>query len=369
MFAILTVCGDERIIALLLRQDWTMKAAFLTELRGMEIREMPAPQITKPDDVLVRIDAVGVCGSDVHYYTTGQIGSQKIEYPWTVGHECAGTIVEVASEVSGLSVGQRVAVDPLKTCGTCDQCLAGREHTCRNQAFLACPGQLPGALAEFIVMPAACCFPVPDSMNDDEVTIVEPLSIGLYATRLAPENPPKRSAILGAGPIGLSVLLSLRAAGAEEIYVTDLLPERLEVAEAMGATWTGCHPSQDIVAEILEQSEHGMDCVFECAGQQETLDQCAPLLRPGGTLLAIGIPELERVSYCPDLMRRKEIRLQNVRRQNGCVQAAIDLISSGTVDVMPMVTHHFDLDGSRDAFEMVADYRDGVIKAIVNVQG
>ncbi|MDP6633995.1 MAG: alcohol dehydrogenase catalytic domain-containing protein [Phycisphaerae bacterium] len=346
-----------------------MKAAFLIALREMEIRDTPDPQITAPDDVLVRIDAVGVCGSDVHYYTTGAIGSQKIEYPWTVGHECAGTVMDTGSAVSDLSAGQRVAIDPLKTCGTCDQCLAGRSHTCRNQAFLACPGQLPGALAEFIVMPADCCFPVPDSMNNDEVTIVEPLSIGLYATKLAPEYPLKRAAILGVGPIGLSVLLCLRAAGVEEIYVTDLLPERLEIAAAMGADWTGCYPSQDIVSEILDRAELGMDCVFECAGQQETLDQCAPLLRPGGTLLAVGIPEVERVSFSPDVMRRKEIRLQNVRRQNGCVQGAVDLISSGKANVTPMVTHHFDLDSSPEAFEMVADYRDGVIKAIINVPG
>ncbi len=346
-----------------------MKAAFLTGIRGMEIRDVPDPQITAPDDVLVRIDAVGVCGSDVHYYTTGAIGSQKIEYPWTVGHECAGTVMEVGSDVSNLAVGQRVAIDPLKTCGTCDQCLAGREHTCRNQAFLACPGQLAGALAEFIVMPAECCFTVPDSMNNDEVTIVEPLSIGMYACSLTPEGPPKRAVILGSGPIGLSVLLCLRAAGTEEIFVTDLLPERLKTAAAMGANWTGCHPTQDVVADILAKTELGVDCVFECAGQQETLDQCVQLLRPGGTILAIGIPELDRVSFSPDVMRRNEIRLQNVRRQNGCVQGAIDLISSAQADVMPMVTHHFNLDQSREAFEMVADYQDGVIKAIVNVSG
>ena len=346
-----------------------MKAAFLTGLRGMEIRETPDPQIAAPDDVLLRIDAVGVCGSDVHYYTAGAIGSQKIEYPWTVGHECAAMVLQVGDAVGELASGQRVAIDPLKTCGTCDQCLSGRSHTCRNQAFLACPGQLPGALAEYAVMPAECCFPVPDSMSDDEVTIAEPLSIGLYACGLAPDGPPKRAAILGAGPIGLSVLLCLKAAGVEEIFVTDLLPERLKTASAMGADWTGCHPSQDVVSEILARAELGVDCAFECAGQQETLDQCVELLRPGGTMLTIGIPELERVSFNPDVMRRKEIRLQNVRRQNGCVQGAIDLISSGKVDVTPMVTHHFGLAESRDAFEMVADYRDGVIKAIVNVPG
>ena len=344
-----------------------MKAAFLTGLREMEIRDAPDPRITAPDDVLVRMDAVGVCGSDVHYYTTGGIGSQRVEYPWTVGHECAGTVMEVGGGVSDLAAGQRVAIDPLSSCGRCDQCLAGRPHTCRNQAFLACPGQLPGALAEYIVMPAECCFPVPETMNDDEVTLVEPLSIGLYARGLAGENPPKRAAILGAGPIGLSVLLCLRAAGAEEIFVTDLLPERLETAAAMEADWTGCHPSRDVVAEMLGRAEPGLDCVFECAGEQETLDQCVHLLRPGGTMLIIGIPEIERVSFNPELLRRKEIRLQNVRRQHGCIPGAIDLISSGRADVMPMVTHHFDLAGSREAFEMVADYRDGVIKAIINV--
>jgi len=346
-----------------------MRAAFLTGIREMEIRDAPDPQIAAPNDVLVRIEAVGVCGSDVHYYTTGRIGSQKVQYPWTVGHECAGVVVEVGDSVSDLAAGQRVAIDPLSSCGRCDQCLAGRSHTCRNQAFLACPGQLPGALAEYIVMPAECCFPVPETINDDEVTIVEPLSIGLYATKLAPENPPKRAAILGVGPIGLSVLLCLKAAGAEEIFVTDLLPQRLETAAAMGADWTGRHGTQDVVSEMLDLAELGMDCVFECAGEQETLDQCVELLRPGGTMLTVGIPEIERVSFNPDLMRRKEIRLQNVRRQNGCVQGAIDLISSGRTDVMPMVTHHFDLSESRDAFEMVADYRDGVIKAVIKVSG
>jgi len=345
-----------------------MKAAFLTALRQMEIRRTADPEITSPGDVLVRVGAVGVCGSDVHYYTTGGIGSQRVEYPWTVGHECAGTVVRVGGGVSSLTAGTRVAIDPLSSCGKCDQCLRNRPHTCRNQAFLACPGQSPGALAEYIVMPAESCFPVPDGMNDDEVTLVEPLSIGLYAQRIA-GPPPKRAAILGVGPIGLSVLLCLRAAGTEEVFVTDLLGERLEVAAAMGADWTGCHPRQDVVAEILNRAEEGVDCVFECAGQQETLDQCVELLRPGGTMLTIGIPEIERVSFNPDLLRRKEIRLQNVRRQNGCVPDAIDLIASGRTDVKPMVTHHFGLEESREAFEMVAGYRDGVIKAIVNVTG
>ena len=235
-----------------------MKAALLTGIRQMEIRDVPDPQITTAGEVLLRINAVGVCGSDVHYYTTGRIASLVVEHPCMTGHECAATVVEASPEVKNLEAGQRVAVDPLVWCGHCDQCLAGRRHTCRNQTFLACPGQAPGALAEYLVMPAANCFPVPGNMNDDEATTIEPLSIGLHAQRLAGRPGPRRAAILGVGPIGLSVLLCLRAAGTKEIFVTDLLEERLAMARRLGADWTGRPTQQDVVAEMLQRVPEGM---------------------------------------------------------------------------------------------------------------
>ncbi|MDP7637159.1 MAG: alcohol dehydrogenase catalytic domain-containing protein [Phycisphaerae bacterium] len=346
-----------------------MKAALLTGIRQMEIRDVPDPQITTAGEVLLRINAVGVCGSDVHYYTTGRIASLVVEHPCMTGHECAATVVEASPEVKNLEAGQRVAVDPLVWCGHCDQCLAGRRHTCRNQTFLACPGQAPGALAEYLVMPAANCFPVPGNMNDDEATTIEPLSIGLHAQRLAGRPGPRRAAILGVGPIGLSVLLCLRAAGTKEIFVTDLLEERLAMARRLGADWTGRPTQQDVVAEMLQRVPEGMDCVFECAGRQETLDQGAEVLAPGGSLMLIGIPQEQWVRFRPETIRRKELRLQNVRRQNECVQDAIDLVASGQADVKKMVTHHFPLGRTREAFDMAADYRDGVVKAIINVSG
>ena len=333
----------------------------------MEVRDVPDPQITAPDDVLLKIDTVGVCGSDVHYYTTGRIGSLVVEYPCMTGHECAATVVEAGPEAAGLSPGRRIAVDPLIACGRCDQCLSGRRHTCRNQGFLACPGQGPGAIAEYLVMPAGNCYPIPDNIDNDEAAIIEPLSIGLYAQRLAGEVVGKRIAVLGTGPIGLSVLACLQAAGAAGMFATDLLGERLAVAQKFGAAWTASPRERDVVADMLEQASLGMDLVFECAGEQETLDQGIELLTPGGTLLVLGIPETERVSFLPDLLRRKEIRIQNVRRQNDCVQPAIDLMASGKLDVKAMVTHHFPMDRTKEAFDMVADYCDGVIKAIIDV--
>ncbi len=344
-----------------------MKAAFLTGIKQLEIRETPQPEITDPHGVLLRIKVVGVCGSDVHYYTTGRIGSLVVNYPEWTGHECAGSVVAVGDEVRTLTLGQRVAVDPLITCGHCDQCLSGRENTCRNQAFLACPGQGPGALAEYLVMPERSCYAIPDSMTMVQAAVVEPLSIGFYAQRMSRMQPGAKIAILGSGPMGLCVLLSSRAACDCTVYATDLLDERLEVSRRCGATWTGNPRRTDIVRAIRELEPRGVDFVFECAGQQETLDQSIELLKPGGTVLMIGIPEVDRVSFSIHTLRRKEIQLQAVRRQNHCMAAAIEMVSNGAINVDQLVTHHFSLAETKQAFDLVADYRDGVVKAVVHV--
>ncbi len=343
-----------------------MHAAFLTGIRQLEIREAPEPDLASPRDVLLRVGAVGVCGSDVHYYTAGRIGSQAVTYPERVGHECAGTVVAVGGAVSGLKPGQRVAVDPLISCGECDQCRGGRRHTCRNQSFLGSPGQAPGALAEVLALPAECCYPIPDSMSTAEAAMVEPFSIGLYAQRMAGMAPGAKLAILGAGPIGLSVLLACRAAVECRAYVTDLIDERLEVARRCGAAWAGSPRATDIVVAINQFEPLGVDFVFECAGQQETLDQALEILRPGGMLLVLGIPEVDRVSFPIHTLRRKELTIRNVRRQDGCTEAAIDLIVSGAAHVDQLVTHHFPLARSQDAFDLVADHRDGVVKVMIH---
>ena len=344
-----------------------MRAAFLTGIRQLEIREVPEPGLAGRRDVLLRVGAVGVCGSDLHYYTAGRIGSQAVAYPERVGHECAGTVMAVGDAVIALEPGQRVAVDPLITCGLCDQCRAGRRHTCRNQSFLGSPGQAPGALAEVLVIPADCCYSIPHSMNMAEAAMVEPFSIGLYAQRLAGVASGAKLAILGAGPIGLSVLLACRTIGECRAYVTDPVDERLEAARRCGAAWAGNPRATDVIAAINKLEPSGVDFVFECAGQQETLDQATEILRPGGMLLIVGIPEFDRVSFPIHTLRRKELSIHNVRRQAGCTSAAIDLIASGAVRVDPLVTHHFPLAKAREAFDLVADYRDGVVKAMIHV--
>ena len=344
-----------------------MRAAYLTGLNQVEIRPAPAPGPPGPREVLLRINTVGVCGSDMHYYTQGRIGPQVVEYPHILGHECAGTILEIGNDVQGLRVGERVAVDPLVPCGNCDQCRAGRKHTCRNQKFLGNPGQLPGALVNYLVLPAECCSPVPDALDDDQTAAVEPLSIGIYAAEMARLTPGAQAGILGSGPIGLCTLLAIRANVEATVYVTDLLDERLTVARTCGADWTGNPRREDVVVAIRRMAPLGLDVVFECAGEQETLDQGLELLKPGGALLVIGIPEVERISFDANLPRRNELRILHVRRQNECVEPAIDLIASGRINVRPLITHHFLFEETPQAFQLVSARRDGVVKAIIQV--
>jgi len=343
-----------------------MRAMRLTGIREMAMEDTPDPVIAAPDEVLIRILRVGVCGSDVHYYTTGRIGSQVVSYPFTVGHECAGVVEAVGEGVSRFQPGDRVAIDPAMPCGQCDQCLGNRPHTCRKLRFLGCPGQAEGSLSEFIVMPEHSCFPLAPSLSLDEGVLSEPLAIGVYACALAGDLQGARIGILGSGPIGLSVLLPARHYGAESIYMTDKIPERLALALQMGADWTGNPDTADTTAAIAAEAPLLLDYVFECCGQQEAVDQAVALLKPGGKLLMIGIPEVDRIAFEIDVMRRKEICFQNVRRQNECTGPTLDLMTEKVIDALPMVTHHFSFEETKAAFDLVTAYGDGVMKAMIH---
>lgn len=344
-----------------------MKAVLLTGLKAMEMRDTPAPAMSGPTDVLLRVATVGVCGSDVHYYSTGRIGSQVVQYPFTVGHECSAVVERIGAKVSRVRPGDRVAVEPAMPCHVCDQCLGGRPHTCRRLRFLGCPGQAEGCLSEFIVMPEEACFPIPDTMTLEQAALSEPFSIGVYAAKLAELSAGAKIGILGSGPIGLSVMLAARHAGVSAIYMTDKIEARNQVARAAGAAWTGNPDREDAVAAISSREPLLLDAVFECCGQQAAVDQAVALLKPGGKLMMVGIPEVDRIALPIDVARRKELCFQNVRRQNHCLQVALDLISSGRVNLDFMVTHRFPFAETKTAFELVHGYRDGVVKATIVV--
>jgi L-iditol 2-dehydrogenase len=343
-----------------------VKSVVLTGIKKIEMRDKPAPQLKTDTDVLLKIKAVGVCGSDIHYYSTGRIGDQIIKFPFTIGHECAAVVEKVGSSVTRVRPGDRVAVDPAISCGKCDQCKSGRRHTCRDLKFLGCPGEREGCLSEYIVIHEENCYKIKDSMNFIQGALTEPLSIGVYSATFLNNPGEKTIGILGSGPIGLCVLLASRLTGVKKVYMTDKIEDRLIAAERAGADWVGNPDLTDIIEEIKKMEPNQLDTVFECCGDQEALDQAVDLLKPGGQLIILGIPESNEVSFNISKIRRKEISIQNVRRQNNCTQKAIDLITCGKINVDFMTTHNFKIEDTALAFEIVDNYRDGVIKAIIS---
>jgi L-iditol 2-dehydrogenase len=341
-----------------------MKAAVLTGIEHLEIREFTKPSIEKSNEVLLKVDAVGVCGSDIHYYKTGRIGKQIINYPFTIGHEFVATVSEIGTKVTRVKPGDVVTVDPAISCGICDQCLQGRRHTCRNLKFMGNPGEHSGCLSEYVVLPEDRCYSLNKDFNALEGVLVEPLAIANYAVKFIDKIDVGTVGILGTGPIGLSVQLNLRTIDVEKIYVTDKLDYRIEKAKDLGTVWGGNPDKVDIVSEVTKAEPLLLDVVFECCGQQDAINQAIRILKPGGHLIIVGIPEVDEISFDIHNLRRKEITIHNVRRQNECTNSAIDFIANNR-DVSKLVTHKYNFNEIVEAFELVAGYKDGVIKAVI----
>lgn len=340
-----------------------MKALFLTAPQEFEYRETESP--AQPDGwVRVRMRHVGICGSDVHYYMTGRIGEQVVTYPYILGHEGSGEILDGAG---GFEKGQPVYIEPAMSCGECDQCLAGRENTCRTLKFLGNPLETPGCMCEEISMPPECIVPLPEWMGLEEAVLLEPLCIGIYAVLRSRAAKGCSAAIVGAGPIGLTVAVGLNELEPDGLYVSEPVEARRQAAEALGASQT-FDPGAGGAAEAVQGVSHGgVDVVFECAGTQESTDDAAAMLKPGGTLVLIGIPEgLDRISYNPHWMRRCEATVVNIRRQNRAINRALAALEHQRHVRDVFITHRFAPDRAKEAFDLVQQRRDGVIKAVLH---
>jgi L-iditol 2-dehydrogenase len=343
-----------------------MKAMMLTGIKQMEMRDITEPAVVNSNDVKIKMKALGICGSDIHYYTQGQIGSQKVQYPFCVGHEGAGVVVEVGKTVTMVKPGDKIAIDPAMPCYKCDQCLSGRHHTCRKLRFLGCPGQAEGCLMEYIVMPEKSCFLLTGKLTFDHGSISEPLAIGVYAVKKSGNMKGMNIGIFGYGPIGMSVMLAAKTQVVDNIYVTDIIDERLAIARKEGAVLTGNPLNENIVSKIRDKESLGLDLVFECCGKQEAFDQAIELLKPGGKLIVVGIPEFDHWSMNVETTRRREISLQFIRRQVDCVEETLEMMKNGSITIENMVTHRFPFERTKEAFDLVAGYRDGVMKAMID---
>jgi L-iditol 2-dehydrogenase len=341
-----------------------LKAGFLTAIGKIEIKDIPVPKIEDQDQVLLKVERIGICGSDIHYFKDGKIGTQIVNFPFRIGHEFSATVVDSGKKTKRIKIKDMVAVDPAVFCGKCDQCRIGRFNTCRTLTFMGSPGLKDGCLAEYVVVPEKSCFKS-NKLSFDELCLVEPLSIAVYALKYALPLTGLNIGILGSGTIGLSLLLAARANNAGNIYMTDKIDSRCGLAFEHGADWTGNPLKIDVISEIIKKEPLLLDAVFECCGDQEALNQAMLLLKPGGKLIIVGIHSIENISFSADLMRRREISIFSVRRQNESTLEALKLIEKGKVKIDFLATHRFSLDESQKAFNSVAAYKDGIVKALI----
>jgi L-iditol 2-dehydrogenase len=343
-----------------------MKAARLYGPGDLRIDDVPVPE-PGPGQVLLQVLSVGVCGSGVHYYLDGGIGEDKVKEPFIIGHEFSARVVALGPEVEGPPVGTRVAVEPAISCGKCEFCLEGHPNLCENILFCSTP-PTEGALREYMAHPADLIFPIPDSISNDEGSVLEPLGIALHAVRLAGLHPGDTVAILGCGPVGLLILEVALISGARAAYVTDMVPERLALAKKLGATEAFKADSGDPVAWIMGQTAgRGVDVAFEAAWADETVAQVAGMARRGGKLIMAGIPRQDVATFPAHSLRRKGLTIKYVRRMKHTYPRAIPMVRDGLIDVESLVTHRFPLEKAAAAYELVASYKDGVVKAIIEV--
>ncbi len=344
-----------------------MKAAFLLEKRKVVIEDIPIPEIKKDTDVLVNIKRVGICGSDIHYYIEGKIGSQVVKDKIILGHEASGEVVDTGKEVTRVKKGQKVAIEPGITCGVCEHCLGGKPNLCPDVKFFGTP-PVDGALKEYVVMPEENLIPLPEGLDYNEGVLSEPLAIGLYGVKLSGFSVGEDVAIIGAGPIGLSVLFSVKTGGAKRIFVSDLLPYRLEMAKKLGADIV-VDASRENIANIVKEATggRGVDVGYEAAGKGETFRQSAEVARIGGRTVIYGIPEDDRMEFDAHSVRRKELKIINVRRSAHTTELALKLIAERQLPFSSLVTHEFQLERIEEALKMAAEYKDGIIKAAITL--
>lgn len=336
-----------------------MRTAVLREPRHVVIEQRPIPQ-AGPGEVLVRVSAVGVCGSDTHYYEHGRIGRFVVEAPLVLGHEAAGEVTELGPGVTRLVVGQRVSIEPGVPDLTCGQCLAGRYNLCPNMRFFGTP-PVDGAFAEYVVVHQAFAHPVPPSVSDDAAALLEPLSVGIWACMKARVTAGSRVLVTGAGPIGLVSVAAALAFGATEVVVSDVNPVRLALAKELGAT-TVIDVRETSVTDLHRPPE----VLLECSGHPPAIGEAIRALDRAGRAVLVGMGG-DEILLPLSVIQEREIELTGTFRYAGTWPRAIALIAAGRIDLDRLVTGSYRLDQAQEA--LTAGRRDQrSVKVVVHPQ-
>jgi len=341
------------------------KAAFLTDIRKIEMGEIdiPDPEAT---EIQIKLEYVGICGSDVHFYEHGRIGTKQVTYPFILGHECSGKVTKIGKSARGFAIGDPVALEPGVPCGRCEYCKDGKYNICPDVKFMAAP-PTNGAFVEYINHPAHMTFGLPSNVSLLEGALVEPLAVGMHAARQGEVIPGKTVIILGAGCIGLTTLLACKSMGASNIVVTDLYDKRLAKAKELGAKYTVNVSNGDAIASLqaLVNGE-GYDLVFETAGTNITAAQTGYLVRRGGTIVIVGnIPG--DTSFNFRNLTINEATLKTVFRYRNIYPTAIDEIAAGRIDVKSIVSDEYGFESTHEAFERALCDKETAVKVVVKM--
>lgn len=343
-----------------------MKVAIMTDIQKMAFEERPIPQ-PKDDEVLVKLDYVGICGSDLHYYETGAIGDYVVEPPFVLGHEPGGVVVEVGKDVKHLSVGDRVALEPGKTCGQCEFCKEGKYNLCPDVIFFATP-PVDGVFQEYVAHEANLCFKLPENVSTLEGALIEPLAVGFHAAIQGDAHLGQKAVVMGAGCIGLVSMMALKARGVSEVYVVDVMGKRLEKAMELGASGVINGMKEDVVAKVKELTGgNGTDIVIETAGAEVTSRQAILMAKKGSTIVFVGYSKTGEVTLPMSIALDKELTFKTVFRYRHIYPMAIQAVADGKINLKGIVTDEFPLSEADKAMEFSMNNKADIVKAVIKV--
>ncbi|NHN58760.1 MULTISPECIES: NAD(P)-dependent alcohol dehydrogenase [Halorussus] len=341
-----------------------MRTAVLTEPGRLVVEDRPRPE-PAPDEALVAVGEVGICGSDLHYYERGRIGDYVVEKPLVLGHESAGEVVAVGDAVPDLEAGDRVALEPGVPCRRCDHCKRGEYNLCPDVTFMATPPD-DGALAEYVAWPADFAHRLPDEVSVREGALCEPLSVGVHAARRGEVGAGDSVLVTGAGPIGLLAMAAARAAGATEVVVADVVDAKLRRASERGADAVVDSGERDLAAAVAAETDgEGVDVVVEASGAESAIAGSLDAVRRGGTVVFVGLASASEIPLDVVGIVDSELDVRGSFRYRNTYPAAVGLIADGAVDVAGIVDFEMDLDEVEAAFERATNPE--TVKGMVTV--
>ena len=346
----------------------TMKVAVMEGIGKMGYTRRPIP-VPKANEVLVKLEYVGICGSDMHYYETGAIGDYVVKPPFVLGHEPGGTVVEVGSGITHLKVGDRVALEPGKTCGHCEFCRQGKYNLCPDVVFFATP-PVDGVFQEYVAHEAALCFKLPENVSTLEGALIEPLAVGFHAANQGGAHAGQTAVVMGAGCIGLVSMMALKAEGVSRVYVVDVMPKRQEKALELGADGVINGRDEDAVEMVRKLTGGaGCDLVIETAGTEITTRQTIHMAKKGAVIVLVGYSKTGEITLPMSLALDKELTFKTVFRYRHIYPMAIDAVAAGKVNLKGIVTDIFDFDDIQNAMDRSVADKASIVKAVVRIAG